>query len=127
MHPDPNVLRKIGGPGMVGVGPGENLRKKKFDLLKQDVKKMHDQLKKAPTLSKASIEQCLTHMGNLKKDVDLYCKDHAGAKPFQDDYTHTMEGLKKVKDKWGDQKKVTAEMLKIGTQLTRMVNANYVA
>ena len=125
MHPDPNVLRKIGGPGMVGVGPGDNLRKKTFEALKNDVKTMHEQLKRTPQLTKGSMEQCLTHMEKLKKDVDLYCKDRPATKQFLDDYVNTVAGFKKLKGKF-DQKKVNQEMPKIGVQLTRMVNAAYV-
>jgi hypothetical protein len=63
----------------------------------------------------------VTYLENYKKEMELYCKDHPGAKQFHDDNVNTMEGFKKAKDKWGDQKKVTEEMPKIGTQLTRMV------
>jgi hypothetical protein len=69
----------------------------------------------------------VTYLETYKKEMELYCKDHAGAKQFHDDYINTIDGFKKVKDKWGDVKKVNEEMLKIGTQLTRMVNATYVA
>ncbi len=124
--PNSKVLRELGSPGMKGVGPGENLRKKKFDALKSNIKTMYDSLKKDPQLTKATIEQCLAHMEGLKKDVDLYCKDHPGAKPFNDDYTGTLEGLKKLKSKF-DQKKVNEEMPKIGARLKRMVEATYVA
>jgi hypothetical protein len=68
----------------------------------------------------------VTYLENYKKEMELYCKDHPGAKQFHDDNVNTMEGFKKAKDKWGDQNKVTEEMPKIGTQLTRMVNATYI-
>jgi len=125
MHPDPNAVKNLGQPGMIGVGPGATLRKKQFEGLKAKVKTMHDSLKKSAQLTKDTIDQCVAHMEKLKKDVDLYCEGHPGAKPFHDDYVNTVAGLKKLQQKF-DQKKVDKEMPKIGTQLTRMVNAAYV-
>ena len=120
-----NAKNALGGAQMQGLGPGANMRQKAFTTLQGNIKTLHDGLKKTPKLEKKNIDGYAEHMKKLEKDVTLYCKDHPTTKQFHDDYVKTITDFKTVKDKFGTPKMVEA-MKSIGTQLGRMVDAEYV-
>jgi hypothetical protein len=121
-QPDKNVLKNLGSPGMVGVGPGQNLRKSKFDLVKKDIKTVYDQLKKNPKPDKNTIDQYLHHLGQCEKEVEQYCKDVPGAKPFHDSYVGAVAGLKQLKQATGP---AAGGAPRIIAALEKMANATY--
>lgn len=127
--PQIDAMSKIGGPVLnLSSGPGGNtIRQGKFNQLKSKIKELDDDLRKTPQLKKEDIDKCLIHMAPLEKDVKLYCGDRPALKAFNDDYVGTVAGFKTVKSKWGDKKKVVTELQTIGTRLTRLVSAQYVA
>ncbi len=83
-------------------------------------------IKKQATLNKDQIKGALNILAGIKKDVDLYCKDRPALKQFLDDYTNTVAGFNTVLQKWASPK-ATEALKNIGTYLTRMENAKYVA
>jgi hypothetical protein len=120
-QPDKNVLKKIGSPGMQGLGPGNNLRKAKFDLVKKNVKTVHDQLKAHPAPNSGTVDQYLHYLGQCEKDMELYCKDVPGAKPFHDNFVGAAAGLKNLK-----QAKVAAGGVpRLLALLDKLANATY--
>lgn len=116
----------LGPAQMQGLGPGGSLRKKNFDTLHKIITKLHADIKRTPTLNKAQIDGALDILAGIKKMVDIYCKDRPGLKQFLDDYTHTVAGFKTVQKKLTSSK-ATEALRNIGTYLTRMESANYVA
>ena len=88
MHP-----KSIGPPGMIGVGPGDSLRKKSFDSLQKEVMRIVDFLKKSPQPALADIKGFLQHLESLKKDVKLYCGDFADLKEYQASYDRAVASL----------------------------------
>ena len=122
-QPDKNVLTNIGSPGMQGIGPGQNLRKSKFDLVKKSVKTVHDNLKAHPTPDAKTIDQYLHHLATNEKDVQLYCKDVPGAKPFLDSFNNAVAGLKQLKQAKGP---AAAGVPRIIGALEKVCNAAYV-
>ena len=107
---------------MQGLGPGNNLRKAKFDLVKKDVKIVHDQLKAHPAPNSSTVDQYLHYMSQCEKDMELYCKDVPGAKPFRDNFVGAVAGLKQLK-----QAKVAAGGApRILALLDKLSNAAYV-
>jgi hypothetical protein len=116
----------VGGPQMIGRGPGSNFRQKNFEDLHEKIKKLHADIKKLATLNKDQIKGALNILDGLNKSVDLYCKDRPDLKQFLDDYVHTVAGFNTVKEKWATPK-ATEALKNIGTYLTRMESAKYVA
>jgi hypothetical protein len=111
---------------MQGVVPGQNLRKSKFDLVKKDVKIVHDQLKAHQTPDEKTIDQYLHYLGKSAKDVELYAKEVPGAKPFHDNYVWAVAGLKQLKEQLKRGGALAAGGVpKIIGQLEKMTNANY--
>lgn len=108
---------------MQGVGPGQNLRKSKFDLVKKNAKTVHDQLKAHPTPNPNTIDQYLHYLAQCEKDVELYCKNVPGAKPFHDNYAGAVAGLKQLKQAKGP---AAGGAPRIIAALDKMANATYV-
>jgi hypothetical protein len=120
-QPDKNVLKKIGSPGMQGLGPGQNLRKAKFDLVKRDAKTVHDQLKAHPAPNPQTVDQYLHLMAQCEKDMLLYSKDVPGAKPFHDNFVGAVAGLKQLKQA----KLAAGGAARIIALLDKLANATY--
>jgi hypothetical protein len=121
----------IGKPGMVGVGPGQNLRKKTFAGLQQDFKKVFDFLQSHRTPDKMSIKGFTDHLQALKRDVDKYCANVPGTEEFHACYVRALAGLETLRKAYDqtDQHKlddtIKAEVPKLVRQLAYMVHANY--
>jgi hypothetical protein len=134
MHPDPEAIRQLGSPGMVGPGPGEDLRRKHFDAMQQDVKKVSDYLHHHPhDLSERDIKNFLDHLKALEKEVSTYCKRSPGANVVLTSYYNVLNGLNVVKEAFGkkDLKKLAAtltrEVPKVAQNLQVIVQHHYVA
>jgi hypothetical protein len=69
--------RGIGKPGMIGVGPGQNLRQKSFLGLQKDFKRVFDHLQAHPTPDQASVKGYLDQLKPLQGDVQKYCSEPA--------------------------------------------------
>lgn len=126
------TLNGIGKPGMIGVGPGQNLRKKYFEALQKDVKKIFDYLHAHPSPTKDDIKGFLDHYKPLQSDVKKYCTV-PGTEAINSSYVNALTALEIV---WKEYNKTDAKKLaetlkrevpRIHRELQSIVQANYVA
>ncbi len=116
---------ELGPAQLQGLGPGANIRQKRFDGLQKIVIKLNADVAKQATLNKDQIAGCVDILEKLDKDVGLYCKESPDAKTFQSDFDNALAGFKRVLEKWGTPKALEA-LKAVGPYLSRMAKAEYV-
>lgn len=122
----------IGKPGMIGVGPGQNLRQKSFLGLQKDFKQVFTHLQAHPTPDQASVKGYLDQLKHLQADVQKYCSV-PGTNAFLDSYANLITGLGIVLKAYEkkDAKKLAETMARevprLHKELKSIVQAQYVA
>jgi len=122
----------IGKPGMIGVGPGQNLRQKSFDGLQKDIKKVLDHLNSHPKPDQTSITGYLATLRHVQEDVKKYCSV-PGTNAYHDSFANILTALDILAKAYAknDAKKLAEtlarEVPRISKELKSIMASKYVA
>jgi hypothetical protein len=118
-----NAMREIGSPGMVGLGPGQNLQQKTLLGVQKDFKVVLDYLKGHPRPDEATIKGFIAQLKGVKSDVAKL----KGAVPnLEQNYNLALSSLQNAEAAFKpakDEGKLNREVLIVRNSIQKIVDS----